>query len=91
MSDFNAQIGSIKDGKHVGPLGLIGKNDREEKFLEFMKERELIISNMWFKMPQRRVYTWKSSNTQTRSQVDYNLILIRSKNSVHKIKNYPVG
>ena len=79
MSNFNAQIVSIEDGKHVGFI------------LEFMKERELIISNMLFKMPQRRVYTWKSFNTQTRSQVDYNLILIRSKNSVHKIKNYPVG
>ena len=91
MSDFNAKIGSIKDGKLVGPLGLIGKNDQDEKFLEFMKEKELIISNIWFKVSQRQLYTWKSFNTQTRSQVDYNLILIRSKNSVHKIKNYPVG
>ena len=72
MNDFNAKIGSIKDGKHVGPLGVRRKNNRDEKVLEFMKEKELMISNMWFKMSQRQLYTWKSSNTQTRSQVDYN-------------------
>ena len=73
VSDFNAKIGSrpTKDGKHVRALGLRERNDQGKRLLEFVKERKLMISNMCFKMSQRRLYTWKSSNAQTRSQVSH--------------------
>jgi len=60
MGDFNAKIGNGESGKHIGKYGLGDRNEREDRLEQFSQEQNLIITNTFFKLPERRLYTWKS-------------------------------
>lgn len=93
MGDFNAKVGSGKVGTQVGNFGLGERNDRGDRLIEFCQDKDLIITNTFFKLPNRRLYTWKSPadkpENRVRNQIDYILINNRYKNSVKSTKTYP--
>lgn len=60
---------------------------------DFNSKVNLAIMNTFFKLPLRRLYTWKSpqDNSQkvVRNQVDFLLVNKRFKNSIQNVKTYP--
>lgn len=61
--------------------------------MQFYQENNLIATNTWFKLPKRRLYTWKSPQDKkeniVRNQVDYITINSRFRNSVLNAEAYP--
>lgn len=50
----------------------------------------MIITNTFFKLPRRKLYTWKSNKaTHIRNQIDFILIGDRYRNCVKSVKTYP--
>ncbi|XP_029174698.1 uncharacterized protein LOC114943274 [Nylanderia fulva] len=95
MGDFNAKIGQGRRTDIVGDHGLGESNERGDRLFEFCQETEMVVTNTWYKLPKRRLYTWKSpldggSNPEpVRNQIDYVLINKRFRNMVRSIKAYP--
>lgn len=94
MGDFNAKVGKGKEGKHIGPCGLGVRNARGETLSMFASEHDLVIMNTFYKLPDRRLYTWKSPRDDgeisiIRNQIDYILVNQRYRNSFTSVKTYP--
>lgn len=94
MGDWNAKIGKGRDGDNIGEFGLGIRNDRGERLAQFCQEKDVVITNTYFKLPERRLYTWKSpadgiDNKIVRNQIDYFLINKRYRNSIKAAKTYP--
>lgn len=93
MGDFNAKIGQGKCENVVGEHGLGKRNERGERLIQFAQEHELIVTNTFFKLHPRRLYTWKSNaeneNRIIRNQIDFVMINQRFRNSVKSVKTYP--
>lgn len=93
MGDLNAKIGKGKHEDIVGEYGLGIRNDRGDRLLQFCQEEQLVVTNTYFKLPPRRLYTWTSpahtSNNIIRNQIDYILVNKRFRNSIYAVKTYP--
>lgn len=93
MGDWNAKVGEEKVLNVTGSYGLGSRNERGTRFIEFCQENNLVITNTCFKLPYRRLYTWKSPQDQigkvVRNQIDYIAINSRFKNGVLDTKTYP--
>lgn len=95
LGDFNAKIGKGRRSDLVGDYGLGESNQRGDRLYEFCQNNDMIVTNTWFKLPKRRLYTWtaphnEESNTgQIRNQIDYILINKRFRNAVKSVKTYP--
>ncbi|XP_030760715.1 craniofacial development protein 2-like [Sitophilus oryzae] len=89
LGDFNAKVGKGRLGSVVGNYGLGERNDRGEKLIQYCEENNLTITNTWYKLPSRRLYTWKSPQDNDyriiRNQIDYILINNRFKNLITKV------
>ena len=57
MGDMNAKIGKGKVENHVGEYGLGERNERGERLLEYVMQKDLSIANTYFQQPARRLYT----------------------------------
>lgn len=55
MGDMNAKIGEGQEGYYVGSHGLGERNERGDRFARFCMEKQLIITNTFFKLPKRRL------------------------------------
>jgi len=93
MGDFNAKIGKGKVGESIGPFGLGERNERGDRLGVFAAEENLVILNTFFKLPPRRLYTWRSPMDKpehiVRNQIDYILVNKRFQNSFVSVKTYP--
>lgn len=93
IGDFNAKIGQGECGEVIGSFGLGERNERGDRLCSFATEEQMVITNTFFKLPLRRLYTWKSpqdsSDHLVRNQIDYILINKRFRNSVTSVKTYP--
>lgn len=93
MGDFNAKVGKGKQGQYVGDHGLGKRNDRGDRLIQFCEEENLIISNTFFQLPARRLYTWTAPANKPdriiRNQIDYILVNRRYKNNIKSVKTYP--
>ncbi|XP_045466603.1 craniofacial development protein 2-like [Harmonia axyridis] len=93
MGDFNAKVVRGKFEDIVGEYGLGLRNDRGDRLQQFCQEKSMTIMNTWFRLPTRRLYTWKSPQDNlehcVRNQVDYIMINRRFKNGIKGTKTYP--
>ncbi|XP_048483641.1 craniofacial development protein 2-like [Plutella xylostella] len=93
MGDFNAKIGEGSVADIVGGYGLGLRNDRGDRLIQFCQEESLVVTNTFYKLPPRRLYTWKSpadSPSQiVRNQIDFILVNKRYRNSFKAVKTYP--
>lgn len=93
LGDMNAKIGQGKVEDVVGGFGLRVRNERGERLIEFCQEMDIAIMNTFFKLPPRRLYTWRSpadnNNRIVRNQIDYIMINRRYRNAVVSCKTYP--
>lgn len=93
LGDFNSKIGEGRCEELVGPYGLGIRNDRGERLYQFCQEENMKVTNTWFKLPPRRLYTWRAPadhpDNIVRNQIDYILINKRFGTSVTRACTYP--
>jgi hypothetical protein len=72
MGDWNAKIGKGEEPGTVGRYGLGNRNEAGERLLEFYEENApLFLANTYFELPEKRLYTWTSTDGQYKNQIDY--------------------
>ncbi|CAG9834829.1 unnamed protein product [Diabrotica balteata] len=81
VGDFNAKVGCVKVEHICGNYGLGNRNDRGDRLQQFCQEKQLTIMNTWFKLPLRRLYTWKSPADNKKN--------CRYKNAITDTRTYP--
>ncbi|XP_055387849.1 craniofacial development protein 2-like [Condylostylus longicornis] len=93
MGDFNAKVGDEKVENVCGNFGLGVRNCRGDRLVQYCQEQNLRIMNTYFKLPPRRLYTWKSPQDSishiVRNQIDFILINNRFCTSVKGARTYP--
>ena len=93
IGDFNAKVGQGRVLDIVGEHGLGSRNERGDRLIEFCQEENLMVANTFFKLPPRRLYTWKSPadspTHMVRNQIDFVIINKRFRNNVKSVKTYP--
>ena len=89
MGDFNAKIGQSSDTDIVGTYGLGTRNEAGDRLVQFCSENHMCISNTFFKVHPRRLFTWTSPDGTTKNQIDYFLCPKRWRNSVTSVKTRP--
>ncbi|XP_060531543.1 uncharacterized protein LOC132705128 [Cylas formicarius] len=93
QGDFNAKIGSLQADQIVGPYGLGDRNHRGDRLVQFCQEENFKITNTWFSLPPRRLYTWRSPQDNkdniVRNQIDFILINRRFGTSLKRVCTYP--
>uniref|UniRef100_A0A8D8V3E1 Craniofacial development protein 2 n=1 Tax=Cacopsylla melanoneura TaxID=428564 RepID=A0A8D8V3E1_9HEMI len=94
LGDFNAKVGDCVVDGITGAYGLGTRNDRGDRLIEFCQSEDMLVTNTTFKLPKRRLYTWKApsdgiNNNVVRNQIDYILVRKRYRNSVKSVKTYP--
>lgn len=93
LGDFNAKVGKGAVEHVVGCYGLGQRNERGERLIQYCQDRDLVITNTWYELPARRLYTWKSPldghQGIVRNQIDYVAINRRFKNTITKVTTLP--
>ncbi|KAI5718027.1 hypothetical protein M8J77_015079 [Diaphorina citri] len=93
MGDLNAKIGKGKQEHIVGDHGLGQRNERGDMFFNYCLEFDQIIMNTFFKLPPRRLYTWRAPGDTPeniiRNQIDYITINKRYRNAIKSVKTFP--
>jgi hypothetical protein len=64
MGDWNSVVGDKSNGNICGPYGLGKRNKRGQNLINFCEITGLVITNMWFKKPKRKLYTRKAPGGQ---------------------------
>ena len=88
MGDLNTKVGDERYQNIVGMHGLGRRNERRERLIQFCQENKLLIANMWFQQPVRKLYTWKSPGDISRNQIDYIMFNERFRNCIKQAKTY---
>ncbi|XP_019766418.1 craniofacial development protein 2-like [Dendroctonus ponderosae] len=93
MDDFNAKVGKKQCQIIVGGFGMGRRNDRGDRIIQFCQENDHFITNTFFKLHQRRLYTWTSTaeteDMIVSNQIDFILVKQRFRNSIKSAKTYP--
>lgn len=93
IGDFNIKVGKGECQSIVGTYGLGERNSKGDRLIQFCHEEGYIITNTFFKLPPRRLHTWKSSAKKedklVRNQIDYILVKTRFRNWIKSAKTYP--
>ena len=71
IGDWNAKVGGQEKPGVTGKFGLGVQNEAGQRLIEFCQENTLVIPNILFQQPKRRLYTWTSPDGQHRNQIDY--------------------
>ena len=96
MGDLNAKVGEEQvdectGGYRIYRMGI--RNERDDRLIEFGQNNNFVIANTLFKLPKRRLYTWRSPADKewqiVRNQIDYVLIRPRYRNAIISAKTYP--
>jgi len=89
MGDLNAKVGNEADGETVGKFGLGTQNERGEKWVQWCKANEYVLTNTWYEQHPRRLWTWRSPGDDFKNQIDYIAIKKRYRNAIKNSKAYP--
>lgn len=77
----------------MGKYSIGERNAKGDRLIQFCQEEHYIISDTWFKLPIRRLYTWNSpqngKDNVVRNQIDYVLINKRYRSNIVSAKAYP--
>lgn len=57
MRHLNAIIDKGRESREVGDFGLGKRNARGERVVEFCREKGLVLTNIRFQNPMKRIYT----------------------------------
>ena len=87
--DSNGEVGSVSDGDILGKHSLGVCNERAERWIQWCKENDLVITNTWFQEHLRRLWTWQTPDDNIKNQIDCVTISKRFRNAVHQSKTYP--
>ena len=76
MGDFNALIGTERDGYKtgVGPHGSGTVNQNSTKFLDFARSHGRRVAGSWFQHPQAHCWTWYSTAGSVVKEIDHVLV-----------------
>jgi len=89
MGDLNAKVGNEADGETVGKFGLGTQNERGEKWVQWCKANEYVLTNTWYEQHPRRLWTWLSPGDDFKNQIDYIAIKKRYRSAIKNSKAYP--
>uniref|UniRef100_A0A8D8RMY9 Craniofacial development protein 2 n=1 Tax=Cacopsylla melanoneura TaxID=428564 RepID=A0A8D8RMY9_9HEMI len=91
MGDFNAIVGEQQQptSSSIGKFGFGNQNERGARLLEFCEQLDMIITNTFFEVPNRRRYTWKAPGDIRRFQIDYILVKQKFRNQIKSSHTYP--
>ena len=89
IGDWNAKVGSQETPGVTGKFGFGVQNESGQRLIEFCQENALVIANTVFQQHKRRLYTWKSPNSQHQNQIDYILCSQRWRSSIQSAKTRP--
>jgi len=89
LGDWNSVVGEESYKNTVGSHGLSRRNHRGQMLIDFCERNGLIVNNIWFKKPKRRLCTWKAPGDWSRHQLDYILVKHRFRNSVKEVQTLP--
>ena len=64
MGDWKAKVGSQEIPGVTGKFVLGVQNKARQRLTEFCQENALVIANTVFQQHKKRLYTWKSSDSQ---------------------------
>jgi len=73
----------------VGPHGLGRKNHRGQMLINFCERNGPIVTNTWFRNPERRLHIWKAPGDQSQHQLDYILVKHQFRHSVKDVQTLP--
>ena len=76
LGDLNARVGSDNriHGPVIGKFGKGNRNSNGEMLINFCAQFDLIITNTYFKQPERNYYTWKHPRSKDYHLLDYVII-----------------
>jgi len=57
--------------------------------INFCERNGLIVTNIWFRKPKRKLYTWKAPGDRSRHQLGYILVKHLFRNSVKDVQTLP--
>ena len=60
MGDFNSIMREGSTDKVVGLFGIGKRNKRGKMLIDFCRQHDLVVMNMWLKKRKTKLYTWKS-------------------------------
>ncbi|KAF7239450.1 Meprin A subunit alpha [Varanus komodoensis] len=63
MGDWNAKVGNQKKTGITGKFGRGVQNEAGHRLVEFCQENTMVIANTLFRQPERRLYTWTSTDS----------------------------
>lgn len=89
LGDWNAKVGKEQHEHVVGKFGLGEKNERGERLIQFCTEQNMFITNTFFQLPARRLYTWESPSGMARNQIDFVLLHQQFKKDIKSAQAYP--
>lgn len=75
FGDANAKVGKLAANTVCcGKYGLGEQNERETHLLDFCETNNLVVANALFEHHPRHLYTWISSDNNTRNEIDYVMV-----------------
>ncbi|XP_037803620.1 craniofacial development protein 2-like [Penaeus monodon] len=89
MGDLNAKVGNEAEGETVGKFGLGTQNERGEKWVQWCKTNEYVLTNTWYEQHPRRLWTWLNPGSDFKNQIDYIAIKKRYRSAIKNSKAYP--
>ena len=86
LGDVNRHVGRHIDGVHGG-YGVGQRNLEGKMLLEFCQEKELCVSNTWFKREEKMKVTFRMGENET--EIDFVLIKKEHQRFVQNVKAIP--
>ena len=76
MGDFNAVVGSRRDGYEsvMGPHGHGSRTENGSRLLQFASSHSLKVAGTWFQRSDYHRWTWYSNTGSWRSEIDHILV-----------------
>ncbi|XP_050306277.1 craniofacial development protein 2-like [Anthonomus grandis grandis] len=73
IGDFNAKLGvpAGNENQYVGKFGLGCTNERGERLINYLQKESMYCMNSFFKKSEKRRWTWRRPNSNTKNEIDY--------------------